>query len=330
MVIKRGVLVGSFLFSSFLSWPFLRKVLYPPYTPKYQPERRTIIVTGATGNLGIPTSVKLAQHNQRVIMASRNMEKCLQIRREIVYRTNSNNIACRKLDLSSFESINEFVENIEKTETRVDVLINNAAITKPPPDPEYTNEGIEKTLMVNYVGPFYLTLRLLDKLSQTASITQDSRVINVTGKPGKKTQLNLADLNFKIYKYSSKKAYEQSKLALAFFTKNLNEMVMQQPKYKGIYVFAVNPGYTELGDSELRDITWRDHLQQYYETFFKASPENVVGNTIMCAIDPRMGNEYDSGLLYGLYQCGWKWKKPVTDDVKGKNLWNITMDMLKK
>ena len=76
---------------------------------------------------------------------------------------------CRKLDLSSIESIKEFVNEFRKTEDTVDILVNNAAVYCPPI--RKTKDGFEVQMGVNYFGHFLLTNLLLDSLKVLSNFT---------------------------------------------------------------------------------------------------------------------------------------------------------------
>lgn len=69
--------------------------------------------------------------------------------------TGNKNIVSKHLDLASFESIRKFAEDINKTEERLDILINNAGgglftLRK-------TKDGCNMGMQVNHFGSFLLT-----------------------------------------------------------------------------------------------------------------------------------------------------------------------------
>lgn len=319
--------VGAFLTSSLIAWPILKSGLYPVYKTRNEPVKKTIIVTGATGNVGRCLTAHLAKYNQRVIMACQDMDKCRSIRREIVYRTDNRSVVCRHLDLSSTDSINEFVNNIIKTEPKIDVLINNAAL-KHVPEKVLSKDGAEITFTVNYLGPFLLTLRLMDKLIESSKITKDSRIINIIGKPKKQWTLDIDDINFDKRTYDPTQAYRQSKLALAFFTRLLHELFVS--KGHNVFAYGVDLGWQSIGDSSLRELRPLNRLKIFYQTYFRGNPDQSIGSILLVALDEEVGNRKSSGLLYGLFQQGWKFKKPVDDLLKAKMVWNETASFVLK
>lgn len=68
----------------------------------------------------------------------------------------------KQLDFNSLEDTRAFVQDILKSETRLDVLINNAASTVN--CMKLSKDGILRGLQINYFGPFLLTVLLTGKL----------------------------------------------------------------------------------------------------------------------------------------------------------------------
>ncbi|KRY47086.1 Retinol dehydrogenase 13 [Trichinella britovi] len=210
----------------------------------------TAIVTGTTSGIGQATAKKLAEagmydlHNcfllicstvlgARVIMACRDMEKCKEERRNIILQTRNKRVVCRHCDLASLKSVAEFAEMINREESKVNLLINNAAVMYAVPLP--TVDGFEPHISVNFLGPFLLTLLLLDKLKSSAP----SRIINLTDASCKRAKINFDDFNAE--QCSRKEAYERSKLASVIWTRELAKRLQNSD----VTVNDVFPGYTE-------------------------------------------------------------------------------------
>lgn len=71
--------------------------------------------------------MELARRNARVIIACRNLDKAHDAA-EKIFRDTQQRVLVKYLDLASFKSVRNFVTDIVKTESRLDVLINNAAV----------------------------------------------------------------------------------------------------------------------------------------------------------------------------------------------------------
>lgn len=137
------------------------------------PLGKTVVITGGNTGIGKETARILASRKARVILACRNITKGLQAAADIIENTGNRNIEVKKLDLSSFQSVRDFAEEINQQEERVDVLINNAGYLGPFTS---TVDGFDNTLQVNYLGHFFLTNLLLNKLK----VSSPSRIINVS------------------------------------------------------------------------------------------------------------------------------------------------------
>jgi NAD(P)-dependent dehydrogenase (short-subunit alcohol dehydrogenase family) len=80
---------------------------------------------------------------------------------EIISRTENKKVEVHHLDLASLASIRKFANNIIDTETKVDILINNAGATGL--GNKRTADNLQIGMQVNHFGPFLLTCLLVGK-----------------------------------------------------------------------------------------------------------------------------------------------------------------------
>ncbi|XP_058802163.1 retinol dehydrogenase 12-like [Phymastichus coffea] len=243
-------------------------------------EGKIVIVTGANTGIGKEVAHDLARRDARVVMACRDMFKCENARTEIVFDTKNKYVYCRKCDLSSQQSIREFVELFKKEFSKLHILINNAGVMRTPKS--YTKEGIELQLGVNHMGHFLLTNLLLDTLIASAP----SRIVNVSSLAHKRGVINTFDLNSE-EKYDEGKAYAQSKLANVMFTIELAKKL----KGTGVTANAVHPGVVSteiarhlkhfngiLGTIFMKPIIWP----------FVKTPKNGAQTVLYAALSPEL------------------------------------------
>jgi NAD(P)-dependent dehydrogenase (short-subunit alcohol dehydrogenase family) len=196
------------------------------------------IVTGSNSGIGKETALGLAQQGATVIMAVRNRERGQSALEEIVQATSAGSVNLMICDLASQSSIRNFVSDFTSKYRSLHVLVNNAGAVFS--KREVTEDGFERTLALNYLGPFLLTRGLLPTLKSSAP----SRVINVCSGLYKSGEVALDDLQSE-RRYSSQKVYRNTKLLLMIHTYTLARKL----EGTGVAVNAVLPGFvaTNLG-----------------------------------------------------------------------------------
>jgi NAD(P)-dependent dehydrogenase (short-subunit alcohol dehydrogenase family) len=204
------------------------------------------VVTGSNSGIGKETALGLAKMGSNVVMVVRSQERGEKAWLEIAKQTGNNSIDLMIWDLSSMDSIRRFAQEFKSKYDRLDVLINNAGAMFN--KREITLEGFERTLAVNYLGPFLLTHELLDLLKSSAP----SRIINVSSGLAKNGKVDLDDLqsekNYegtKAYARVRAPVYANTKLMLMMFTYELAKRL----KGTGVTANVLMPGFaaTNLG-----------------------------------------------------------------------------------
>ncbi|MDR0368558.1 MAG: SDR family NAD(P)-dependent oxidoreductase [Bacteroidales bacterium] len=214
---------------------------------------KTAIVTGGNGGIGQQLVEALANADHRVVMACRNMEESNCICSQIKEKTGNNAIEVMNLDLASFSSIRQFVQDFRTRYKNADILLNNAAALCH--HPKQTAEGVEYTVGVNYLGSYLLTELLHPQMNRGAKIINTVSLLLHYGKINDHFfQFNPAYFNRFIH-------YSNSKLALYYATLDWAE----KWKEENITVNCVDPGIvntkmigmgTKIID-KLCDVLWR-------------------------------------------------------------------------
>ncbi|KAJ0175415.1 hypothetical protein K1T71_008574 [Dendrolimus kikuchii] len=175
---------------------------------------RLVIVTGGNAGIGYCTALELARRGARVILACRNNKRGKAACDSIIAATGNKDVSYSDLDLSSLTSVRNFAMNIHNTESKLDVLVNNAG--------------------VNYFGHFLLTLLLLPLLKQS----QSGRIVNLSSVMHFLGDINLENIN-KIGQSNIKMiTYANSKLCSLIFSVELSRRL----EGTRVTANAVHPG----------------------------------------------------------------------------------------
>ncbi len=170
-------------------------------------DRRTVVVTGANSGLGFHTSLELARHGARVVLACRDVGRGEEAARRIAAEVPDATTEVRRLDLADLASVREFAA---AAPPRIDVLVNNAGVMAPPR--RTTADGFESQLGTNHLGHFALTGLLVGNLGEAPA----PRVVTVSSTVHRMGRMHWDDLQLE-RRYRRWDAYGQSKLANLLF-----------------------------------------------------------------------------------------------------------------
>ncbi|KAK6299788.1 retinol dehydrogenase 12 isoform X1 [Coregonus clupeaformis] len=283
-----------------------------PWSSTARLDDKTVLITGANTGIGKETALDLAKRGARIIMACRDMEKAEGALKEVIEGSGSQNVVIKKLDLSDTKSIREFAETINKEETKLNILINNAGVMVCPHGK--TADGFEMQIGVNHMGHFLLTHLLIDLIIRSTP----ARIINVSSMAHSWGTINLDDINSE-KGYDKKKAYSQSKLANILFTRSLAKKLQGT----GVTAYSLHPGVVQTD-------LWR-HLNapqaaimKMISPFTKTSVQGAQ-TTIYCAVAPEL--ETESGGYYS--DCAQaNCSSSASDDDTAQKLWELSCQML--
>lgn len=129
---------------------------------------KTIVITGGNSGLGLETAkILAADKNNNLILGCRNQSKAHDAVDELKRLSGNQNIQTLELDLSSFESIRNFADQVLMITKNIDVLACNAGL-QIAKGTQTTAEGIEKTFGVNHLGHFLLTKLLMPSINKVS------------------------------------------------------------------------------------------------------------------------------------------------------------------
>ena len=238
-------------------------------------EKSKIIVTGATGSIGLAAVKSLLSKDLPVIMACRNIRKADSQRDSLIKEFPHSEIDVLELDLNSLASIRTFVEEIKNQGFKVDKLLNNAGIICR--DFTVNDDGFETTLAVNYLGPLYLSKLMIPLMDDGFNIVN---TVSVTRGVSKLDE-HLFDLDKK--RFSQLGTYGKAKYALFLSSLTLSETI------KNGSVNLTDPGVVNSNMISMH--RWFDPLADVLFRPFCKSPEKGA----MPAVNALLYKSTDNG-----------------------------------
>ena len=194
------------------------------------------IVTGGTRGIGASISKKLKSSNFEVIANyASNDDAARSFSKE-------NNIEVVKWDVGNFDECKKSITQIYGDYKNVDILINNAGITRDAPLHKMSKDNWQKVIDVNLNSVFNMTSLVINKMRENSF----GRIIHISSVNGQKGQFGQTN-------------YAATKSALIGFSKSL----ALESASKGITSNVICPGYI---NTEMVAAIREDILKSIIET----------------------------------------------------------------
>lgn len=219
-------------------------------------ENKVAIITGAANGIGLEAAKLFAKEGAKVVLADFDEEQGAKQANEL--RATGADVAFVQVNVANRESVDNMVAKTVNTYGRVDILINNAGITRDAMLTKMTTENFQQVIDVNLTGVFHCTQAVVPHMVETGKgkIVVTSSVSGVYGNVG---QTN----------------YAAAKAGVIGMVKSWAKELGR----KGINVNAVAPGFTDTA-------------------MVQTVPEKVIQQLVATIPLQRLGNPEDIAKAY--------------------------------
>ncbi len=213
------------------------------------------LITGGTRGIGREIALTLAKQGYDIALNYRTENEELE---ELKSMIEKEQVECLlvKGDVSHFEECEQFVKQIIEKFGKIDVLVNNAGITKDTLLARMKKEDFEQVLEVNLVGTFNVTKNVISYMmkARKGRIVNISSVVGISGNAG---QTN----------------YAASKAGIIGFTKSLAKEVAS----RNILVNSIAPGFIKTNMTEVLKEEIKQEIAKNIPMQRLGEPKDVAG-----------------------------------------------------
>ena len=212
-------------------------------------DSRVVIVTGGSRGIGRQIALKFAQEGAKIIILHYDPDETASDETLSMLREKGVEAESYKVDVSSHDTVTSLFSDIIKKYGRIDVLVNNAGITRDSLLMRMRVSDWDMVMAVNLKSVFNCTQAVIRKMMKQRS----GRIVNISSVVGQIGNAGQAN-------------YSASKAGIMGFTKT----VAREVAPRGITVNAVAPGFI---DTEMTAVL----PEQVKEDFIKQIPIGRFG-----------------------------------------------------
>lgn len=217
-------------------------------------EKKTVLVTGGSRGIGKEVTLKYAENGYNIVInyVSSNTD-VEELKKE--FEQKGAEALILKADVTNTQEVENVVNKaIEKFGT-IDVLVNNAGITKDNLLMRMTEEEFDKVININLKGTYVVTKAVIKYMmkKRCGSIINLSSVVGVAGNAG---QCN----------------YSASKAGIIGFTKSLAKELSS----RNIRVNAVAPGFIQTDMTSVLSDSVKENINSQIPLKRMGSPREVA------------------------------------------------------
>lgn len=182
--------------------------------------------------MGTEITNEVASRGYRVIMLCMDKEHGTKVRNEVAIRTGNEDMEVRQVNLSSMAQVAAVADGLLAELQQVDLLMNNAGTIQE--RLTQTEDGLEKTVAVNYMAPWLLTNKLRPLLKRGSRVVCMVSVSSAIGR-----------IHYPHFFSRGRKGgfwrllvYSNTKYALTLFVLRMARLLKEQ----GVSVNGADPG----------------------------------------------------------------------------------------
>ena len=213
---------------------------------------KTAFVTGGSRGIGKAIAIELGNNFHVVVGYSNSEDKANDVAKDII--SSGGSASTVRVDISNSESVDEAFISIEKDYTSVDVLINNAGVTKDNILPRMKKDEWLEVIQTNLTGSFYTSQRAIKLMMKNkwGRIIFISSVVGISGNQG---QAN----------------YAASKAGLIGLAKSISKEMGS----RNITSNVVAPGYIETDMTSFLDDQNKENIIEQLSINRIGKPEDI-------------------------------------------------------
>ncbi|MCG8310831.1 MAG: SDR family NAD(P)-dependent oxidoreductase [Cytophagales bacterium] len=281
---------------------------------------KTVLITGSSSGLGFAAARRMAKAGAKLIMAVRSgiPEK----KEELIRDTSNRNVKAYHVDLLDFVSITKLLEDLERDEIKVDVLVSNAAMV--PLRSRKTKQGLEEMFMVNYLAPFHLINQFIHR--RILNIER-GKIIIVSSESHRNAKGFEWEEFGRYHDYGINETvsrYGYFKLLLTTFANELSRRLDRQKQ--PIRVRVLCPGPVNSNIAREAPGWMQPILKGIFALFFR-SPEKASDPILYFATET---NSSDRPVDYLFLMQRKKMDQKAVDEENGKKLWELSERLIEK
>tara|TARA_Y100000741_G_scaffold22135_1_gene16138 strand:- start:12 stop:740 length:729 start_codon:yes stop_codon:yes gene_type:complete len=213
---------------------------------------KTAFVTGGSRGIGKAIAIELGNNFHVVVGYSNSEDKANDVAKDII--SSGGSASTVRVDISNSESVDEAFTSIEKDYTSVDVLINNAGVTKDNILPRMKKDEWLEVIQTNLTGSFYTSQRAVKPMMKNkwGRIIFISSIVGLSGNQG---QAN----------------YAASKAGLIGLAKSISKELGS----RNITSNVVAPGYIETDMTSFLDDQNKENIIEQLSIKRIGKPEDI-------------------------------------------------------